>query len=300
MSAPFLAIVNPAAGGGRSGRLAAGTLDRARRAGIELTVLETTRSGDATEIARKAYGEGVRNFLAVGGDGTAFEIINGLFPEAINQGRPTLGFLPLGTGNSFLKDFTSRGIEHTIAALQKNHRRTCDVIRLRHTQGELYFYNLLTLGFPAEVAETANRRFKRWGELGYILAVFTRLVQLEHLAFPHRLAGAADWDRGETLFLSFNNSKFTGGKMMIAPKADPCDGTIEYVRWGPIGRVGLIWTLPRLFTGTHIEHRLASRAGVKRIDFQLDKPVNVMVDGESMRLQCQSLQILPGVLDVVV
>lgn len=300
MSTPFLAIVNPAAGGGRSGRLAAGTLDRARRAGIELTVLETTRSGDATEIARKAYGEGVRNFLAVGGDGTVFEIINGLFPEAIHRGRPTLGLLPLGTGNSFLKDFTSRGVEHTIAALQKNNRRTCDVIRLRHTQGELYFYNLLTLGFPAEVAETANRRFKRWGELGYILAVFTRLVQLEHLAFPHRLAGAAEWDRGQTLFLSFNNSKFTGGKMMIAPKADPCDGTIEYVRWGPIGRVGLIWTLPRLFTGTHIEHRLASRAGVKRIDFQLDKPVNVMVDGENMRLQCQSLKILPGVLDVVV
>jgi diacylglycerol kinase (ATP) len=299
VSPPFLAIVNPAAGSGRSGQLAAGALDRVRRAGMELTVAETTRAGEATEIARKAYSEGVRNFLVVGGDGTAFEIINGLFPEAVNQGRPTLGFLPLGTGNSFLKDFTSRGIEHTIAALQKSTRRKCDVIRLRHTGGELYFYNLLTLGFPAEVAETANRRFKRWGELGYILAVFTRLVQLEHLAFPHQLAGAADWDRGKTLFLSFNNSKFTGGKMMIAPKADPCDGTIEYVRWGPIGRVGLIWTLPRLFTGTHIEHRLASRAGVKRIDFQLDKPVNVMVDGESMRLQCQSLEILPGVLDVV-
>jgi YegS/Rv2252/BmrU family lipid kinase len=300
VSPPFLAIVNPAAGGGRSGQLAPGALDRVRRVGIELSVAQTGRAGAGTEIARKAYRDGVRNFLAVGGDGTAFEIINGLFPEAINHGRPTLGFLPLGTGNSFLKDFTSRGIEHTIAALQQSSRRTCDVIRLRHTKGELYFYNLLTLGFPAEVAETANRRFKRWGELGYILAVFTRLLRLEHLALPHRLGGAAEWDRGKTLFLSFNNSKFTGGKMMIAPKADPCDGAIEYVRWGPIRRIGLIWTLPRLFTGTHIEHRLASRAAVKRIDFELDGPVNVMVDGESMRLQCQSLEILPGALDVIV
>ncbi len=300
MKAPFLAIVNPAAGGGRSGKLAPSTLDRVRSAGIELTIAQTTRAGEATEIARKAYSEGVRNFLAVGGDGTAFEIINGLFPEAFNQGRPALGFLPLGTGNSFLKDFTSRGIEHTLAALQQQTRRACDVIRLRHTQGELYLYNLLTLGFPADVAVTANRRFKRWGELGYILAVFTRLVQLEHLAFPHRLAGAPDWDRNETLFLSFNNSKFTGGKMMIAPKADPCDGAIEYVRWGPIGRLGLLWTLPRLFTGTHIEHRLASRAATTRIDFALDAPVNVMVDGESMRLQCQSLEILPGALDAIV
>jgi diacylglycerol kinase (ATP) len=199
-----------------------------------------------------------------------------------------------------LKDFTKRGVEHTVVALQKNSRRPCDVIRLRHAQGELYFLNLLTLGFPADVAETTNRRFKRWGELGYILGVFTRLVQLEHLAFPHRLAEKPELDRKPALFLTFNNSKFTGGHMMIAPNADPTDGLIEYVRWGPIGRLGLIWTLPRLFTGTHIRHHKASRAATKRIDFELAGPVNVMVDGESMRLECQSLEILPAALDVIV
>lgn len=300
MNEQFLAIVNPAAGGGRSGQLAAGMLERIRQAGIAVTVAHTTRAGEATEIARQAYAKGSRNFLAVGGDGTSFEIVNGLFPEAENHGRPTLGLLPLGTGNSFLKDFTKRGVEHTIEALQKNARRPCDIIRLRHAHGEIYFLNLLTLGFPADVAETTNRRFKRWGELGYILGVFTRLVQLENLAFPHRLAEAKEWDRNPALFLSFNNSKFTGGHMMIAPNADPTDGFIEYVRWGPIGRLGLIWTLPRLFTGTHIHHRRASRAATKRIDFELAGPVNVMVDGESMRLECQSLEILPSALDVIV
>jgi diacylglycerol kinase (ATP) len=296
----FLAIVNPAAGGGRSGTLAAGMLENVRKAGIELAVKHTSRAGEATDIARQAYSEGTRNFLAVGGDGTSFEIINGLFPAAETQGRPTLGLLPLGTGNSFLKDFTKRGVEHTIAALRNNSHRPCDVIRLRHAQGELYFLNLLTLGFPADVAETTNRRFKRWGELGYILGVFTRLVQLEHLAFPHRLAETKEMDRNPALFLSFNNSKFTGGHMMIAPNADPTDGFIEYVRWGPIGRLGLIWTLPRLFTGTHIHHRRASRAATKRVDFERAGPVNVMVDGESMRLECRSLEILPAALDVIV
>jgi diacylglycerol kinase (ATP) len=300
VSKQFLAIVNPAAGGGRSGQLAEGMLERVRQAGIALTVARTTRAGEATEIVRQAYAAGIRNFLAVGGDGTSFEIINGLFPEAENRDRPTLGFLPLGTGNSFLKDFTKRGVEHTLEALKKNSRRSCDVIRLRHACGELYYLNLLTLGFPADVAETSNRRFKRWGELGYILGVFTHLVQLEPLAFPHRLAEATEWDRNPALFLSFNNSKFTGGQMMIAPNADPTDGLIEYVRWGPIGRLGLIWTLPRLFTGTHIQHRRASRAASKRIDFELAGPVNVMVDGESMRLECRSLDILPAALDVIV
>jgi diacylglycerol kinase (ATP) len=300
VSKQFLAIVNPAAGGGRSGQLAEGMLERVRQAGIALTVARTTRAGEATEIVRQAYAAGIRNFLAVGGDGTSFEIINGLFPESENRDRPTLGFLPLGTGNSFLKDFTKRGVEHTLEALKKNSRRSCDVIRLRHACGELYYLNLLTLGFPADVAETSNRRFKRWGELGYILGVFTHLVQLEPLAFPHRLAEATEWDRNPALFLSFNNSKFTGGQMMIAPNADPTDGLIEYVRWGPIGRLGLIWTLPRLFTGTHIQHRRASRAASKRIDFELAGPVNVMVDGESMRLECRSLDILPAALDVIV
>ena len=300
MTERFLAIVNPAAGGGKSGRLAATTLDRVRQMGIDLDVRETSGAGQATEIARAEYRAGRHNFLAVGGDGTSYEIINGLFPEALAGERPALGFLPLGTGNSFLRDFTAQGVQNTIDALRASRRRASDVIRLRHSAGELYYLNLLSLGFPAEVGETANRRFKRWGELGYIFAVLRHVINLEHGAFPHRLDDSADWNRSRNLFLTFSNSKFTGGKMMIAPKADPADGLIEYVRWGPIGRAGLLMTLPRLFTGTHIDHPLAARAGVKRVEFQLDGPVNVMVDGESLHLQCQSLEILPAALDVIV
>jgi YegS/Rv2252/BmrU family lipid kinase len=296
----FLAIVNPAAGGGRCGRLAPAVLERVRQAGIELDVANTSRAGEATSLARAAYAQGTRNFLAVGGDGTSYEIINGLFPEAATGGRAALGFLPLGTGNSFLRDFTSRGVEHTIEALKEGRRRACDVIRLRHSEGELYFSNLLSLGFPADVGELTNRRFKRWGELGYILGVFTRLAGMKHAAFPHRLEGAGEWDRRTCLFLTFSNSKFTGGKMMIAPKADASDGFIEYVRWSPVGRLQLIGLFPRLFTGTHIDHPLASRAAIRRVDLDLREPVNAMVDGEILRLQCQSLEILPSALDVIV
>jgi YegS/Rv2252/BmrU family lipid kinase len=296
----FLAIVNPAAGGGKCGRLAGPALDRVGQLGIELDVRETTRAGQAAEIAREAYHSGTRNFIAVGGDGTSYEIINGLFPEAEAGERPALGFLPLGTGNSFLRDFTTRGAENTIAALRDGRRRACDLIRLRHSSGEIYFMNLLSLGFPAEVGETANRRFKRWGELGYIFAVLRQVINLDHDAFPHRLDSSPEWNRSRNLFLTFSNSKFTGGKMMIAPNADPSDGQIEYVRWGPISRTGLLWTFPRLFTGTHINHRLASRAGVKKVEFQLEGPVNLMVDGESLRLHCKSLEILPSAMDVIV
>jgi diacylglycerol kinase (ATP) len=87
--------------------------------------------------------------------------------------------------------------------------------------------------------------------------------------------------------------------MMIAPKAEVSSGTIEYVRWGPIGRVGLIRNLPRLYDGTHIEHPMAERKAVRRVEFDLADPVDVMVDGEVLTLHCEELDVLPGVLDVV-
>jgi YegS/Rv2252/BmrU family lipid kinase len=299
----FYAIVNPAAGGGRCGKLASGALDRVRRAidasRAELEVVQTSKAGEATELARSAYRRGVRDFLAVGGDGTSYEIVNGVFPESLDQGRISLGFLPLGTGNSFLRDFTAQGVEHTIAAIAAQRKRACDVIRARHAEGEVYFINVLSLGFPADVAELTNRRFKPLGEIGYVMAVFGRLAGLSYATFPYRVNGT-DWERRACLFLAFTNSKFTGGKMMIAPQADVSDGQIECVRWGPIGRARLLWNFPTLFTGSHIHHPLASRTSATTVQFTLEAPVNVVVDGETLRIDLRSLEILPNAMDVIV
>ena len=71
---------------------------------------------------------------------------------------------------------------------------------------------------------------------------------------------------------------------MIAPDASTDDGLIEYVRWGPIGRLGLIRNLSTLYDGTHTQHPLAERQAVRRVEFQLDAPVDVMIDGEVLTL----------------
>jgi len=300
MSEPFLAIVNPAAGGGRCGRLAKPALAKLRAAGLALEVAETSQSGEAATLARDAYARGRRNFIAVGGDGTAHEIVNGLFPAASTGGRPTLGFLPLGTGNSFLRDFSDRGAAHAVEAILAGRRQACDVLRLEHASGQLFFTNLLSMGFTADVAIAANRRFKRLGELGYILGVMVCLARRDRRAFPLRVDQDAEFDRRRCLFLTFSNSKFTGGKMMIAPKASTSDGLIEYVRWGPIGRLGLLRYFPTLFDGTHLAHPLAYRRGATSIEFALDAPVDVMVDGEVFTLDCRRIDVLPGALDVMV
>jgi diacylglycerol kinase (ATP) len=274
-------------------------LERLRTGGIAVDVVETQGAGDAMRIAREAYRSGRQRFIAVGGDGTSYEVVNGLFPEAGGGARPTLGFLPLGTGNSFLRDFSDRGVEHAIESLIAGRSQACDVLRLRHRGGVIHYINLLSLGFPADVATLRARRFSRQGELGYVISIFLGLARLHRRPFPVRVDAETEFDRRRCLFLTFNNSKFTGGTMMIAPKAVVNSGLIEYVRWGAIGRIGLMRNLPGLYDGSHIEHPLAERKAVRRVEFDLNAPVDVMVDGEVLTLHCEELDVLAGALDVV-
>jgi YegS/Rv2252/BmrU family lipid kinase len=299
----FFAVVNPVAGHRRCGKLAGPALERLRAAGVELKVVETRYAGQGSELVREAYRSGYRRFLAVGGDGIAYEIVNGLFPGAEDASgeRPTLAMLPLGTGNSFLRDFTTEhAAEFATQALLDGRSRSCDVLRLKHHGGVIHYINLLSVGFAADAAAVTNRKFKRWGHLGYLLGVFTCLVRLERRPFPHSLDGGTEIDRRRCLFLTFNNSKFTGRTMMIAPRADTGDGLIEYVRWGPIGRLGLLRNLHTLYDGSHLNHPLASRRAVRRVDFYLEGPVDAMVDGEVLTLHCQTIEVLPSALNVMV
>ncbi|MHC4970770.1 MAG: diacylglycerol/lipid kinase family protein [Planctomycetota bacterium] len=291
----MLAIVNPAAGGGRCGRGVDRLLARLAPS-VDLKKAETKGPGDATEMAREAYRAGTRTFLAVGGDGTAFEVVNGLMPA---EDRVALGFLPLGTGNSFLRDFSDRGVDHAIEKIAAGARRPCDILRLHHRDGVTYSINYVSLGFPATVGATTNRWFKPFGRLGYVLGVLTHLVRLPHPTFAVRVDDDAAMRREPCLFLTFSNSKFTGGTMMIAPQADTADGLIEHVRMGRIGRLKLLRSFGKLFDGTYVELPQASRRPATRVVFELEGPSDVMIDGEVVRLHCEALDILPGALDVI-
>lgn len=301
MTESFLAIVNPAAGGGRAAKLAGGVLARLKDAGLRVDVISSTGPGHVAQLAREARQQGYRRFLAVGGDGTAHEVINGAFREGQAAERIELGFLPMGTGNSFLRDFTEKdAAQHSVEALIAGRKRRVDLLRLKHPGGTIYSFNLFSVGFTADVGALTNRMFKPFGHLGYLLGVFVRVAQLKRRAFKLRCDDDNKWDERRCLFLTFNNSKFTGGTMMIAPQADPSSGYIEYVRWGPIGRLGLIKMLPRLYDGTHTKHELSETRRVKRVEFVLDGPVDVMIDGEIVTVNCELLEILPGVMDVYV
>ncbi len=199
-SESFFAVVNPAAGGGRCRKLVGPALDRLRAGGINLEVVETGAPGQATALVRDAYARGYRKFIAVGGDGTSYEVVNGLFPS--ETGEPaTLAFLPLGTGNSFLRDFSDRGVDFSIEALLAGRSIPCDVLRLTHQAGVLHYINLLSMGFSADVATLRARRFSGWGEIGYQSSIFISLARFRRRPFPLRVDGDAE-HRPPAVFIS--------------------------------------------------------------------------------------------------
>jgi diacylglycerol kinase (ATP) len=302
MGESLLAIVNPAAGGGRCGELASAALARLRGAGLELEEERTRAPGHAQELARAAYQRGVRAFIAVGGDGTAHEILNGLLPVALSSEasrRACLGFLPLGTGNSFLRDFGSDGLDHGVSALRQRRRQPCDVLRLGHSRGELYSINLLSAGFVADVATTANRRFKALGPAGYALAVVLETAGLRASPFRMRLDGGPIWER-ETTFVSFCNSRYTAGSMMMAPDADTDDGLVDVIVAAKMSRTRLLRAFPRIFSGSHVRLPIISSMRARRIEFDGQAEIDLMIDGEVERHRPTRLDVLPRAIDVSV
>jgi diacylglycerol kinase (ATP) len=262
-------------------------------------VRTTERPGHAGRIAREALEAGGRDFLAVGGDGTCFEVLNGLFPLPAGTPRPRVATLPLGTGNSFLRDYGVLDVEGAARALREDRRRAVDVIRCVHDEGELHYLNLIGVGFAARAGAMTNRRFKAFGSKGYVLAVLGCLVRMRYPVFRVRLDGGATDERPCSM-LSFCNSRFTGGNMMMAPEADASDGKLDVVRIGPLRRFRFLRTFPRIFEGTHVRipEIECTRAG--RVEFHGDERIDVMVDGEIRSLVLRSLEVLPGALEAAV
>lgn len=298
MSKRFFTIVNGAAGGGRC----RSRFDKLRatlsREGFELDAKLTSHPGHATELAREAFARGERNFLAVGGDGTSYEIVNGLFPEALGH-EVTLASLPLGTGNSFLRDFGITTEAHALEALREGKTHSVDVVRMQHASGELFYINLLGLGFTARAGKLTNERFKSWGALGYVGAVVVSVADLAYPSDPIRVDGSDVVEAAPAIFLCFCNSKFTGGAMMMAPSANVADGKLDVVRVGALSRSGLLGQFPRIFTGQHVDHPQVETKHAARVDFVESRMQPCMIDGEIVELAPRALEVQRAALRVI-
>lgn len=290
-------IVNPAAGGGRCGTRADAVVERLRGAGLDVAVRRTTGPGDAVAFARLEAERGADRVVAVGGDGTLHEVVNGLLQ--VPGTKAELAILPLGTGNSFARDF---GLQDPIVAekaLTTGAARPIDALRVRHAGGELFSVNLVSLGFVADVGDVTNRRFKRLGAVGYVAGTFVAVARMKRPVVPIAVDGGAD-DARPAVFLCFCNSQYTGGAMRMAPAADPTDGQLDVIRVGTMGRSRLLWLFPRIFKGTHVEAREIEATRGRTVTLRSDGPLAVLVDGEALQLELREVAVAPGALRLVV
>lgn len=295
----MLLIVNRKAGGGRAAA-AIGEIEThlARRA-LDYEVAFTERAGHATQIAREASRSGTGFLVAVGGDGTIHEVVNGMF----ENDRPihpdaTLGVVATGTACDFIKTFGIPPMApHAVAHLDGPDRFPIDIgkVTYRRDGQEVvsYFPNIAEVGLGAAVVERAERLPRWMGPTVYPTAFW--------LSLPGHRPARVEVDlvdrtyQGEMNNLVVANCQFFGGGMKIAPRASPTDGLLD-VQIEHASKREAIAILPKVYRGTHLPHPDVVEAKRARLSISGDRPLRVEADGEVLGETPASFEVLRDAL----
>ena len=269
-------IVNPNAGrktGLVAARAVAGLLGRG---GVECEELVSPAPGGTRAIAAALDPLAYDAILAVGGDGTLFEVVNGLLEHRDSVPVP-LGLIPVGTGNSFVRDLGISSVEDAVAPVLAGTTRAVDVGRFAADAGGFYFANLLGAGFVSNVAHRA-RRYKAFGSMSYVFAVVEEVMRLRSTPVVLEIDGAVI--EREALFVEICNSRYTGGSMMMAPGALIDDGLLDVVVASRMNRRTVLALLPSIFAGRHVDSPLVEVFRGRSIRLTSARPMALTPDGE--------------------
>lgn len=298
----WFAVFNPVSGGGKGLRDRKRIEDLLRQEGVPCISAVSEYAGHALELARDAMRAGHRRFLAVGGDGTLNELLNGLFREDPALARTcTLAIVPVGRGNDWAR---GRGIKPdymtSIAVLRAGRTMQHDVglatLGAEAAPIVRYFLNVAGGGFDAHVVRLT--RTLRLGPLTYLAGLIGGFASyrpevLEVSGGPRPLTAPA--------FLVFAAiGRYCGGGMLVAPSAQADDGLFDAVIVGDIGKAELVWNLRRLFDGTLHQYRKVTAFLSQTLEVRGMHPVPVEVDGELVGESPVRFTMLPRAARVVV
>jgi YegS/Rv2252/BmrU family lipid kinase len=284
------AIVNPTAGGGRSVRAWNQIAPILREAGWRVTETVTAHRGHARELALDTTSDVV---MAVGGDGTVHEVANGLLSV---KRRATMAVVPVGTANDFARALgMPRDPLAAAAALLTAETRTVDVGQVNGR----YFVTIAGAGFDGEVARAVNA-WPKWfgGHVMYVLGILKTLATYQTTEAEIIVdAGAAARER---LFLfAVGNTAWNAGGMRLVPAARMDDGLLHAVVAGPLGRLETLTVLPRVFSGTHVNHRKLWETSGRELRVTAARPLVVQADGEIVGTLPATFTVHPGALSVL-
>jgi diacylglycerol kinase (ATP) len=305
MEAAMKVIVNPVAANGAVGKRWPQMRDILRAEGGQFDASFTTGPNHATELAREALSAGYRTIVAVGGDGTLNEVVNGLVIEGMVDPMVNLGIIPGGTGSDSVRTL---GIPHDYRAACHcllHSKPDCIDLGLITCVSEgreiqRYFLNAAGLGFDGEVAERVNRSSKALGgTIPFLSSLFVKLLTYQNKTVKVTLDGQQRLQQKANSIVVCNG-RYVGGSMHIAPHAALDDGLFDVVIIGDTGRLEIIANVPRIYRGTHLSHPKVDEYRARKVRVKAQERMLLQADGELIGEAPVTFQIIPQALHVLV
>lgn len=269
-------------------------------------VFETERPGHASELTRSALRRGVKSILAIGGDGTINEVVNGFF----EAGKPiaadaVLGVIPHGTGSDFRRSLNLPVDAESAAQLLRTAApRLIDVMHVRYTTlegmpGERYSINVTSFGMGGAVAARATR-FSGWcgGRIAFVIATLQTTAQFSGSHIRLTLDGAQQPERIVTN-VAAGNGQYHGGGMWVCPRASLDDGLLDVTVVEHVSLFETIRALPSLYNGRIYDHPKVEFFRAKELRAVSAGPVLIEIDGEPLGKTPVEISVIPRTLRVL-
>ncbi len=299
----WFAIVNPSSANGKTKDKWPMFHDILQNSAIHVEFAYTSGYGKGTFLTREAIAKGYRKIIAVGGDGTVNEVVNGLIVnDCICDDNIELAVLSNGTGSDFIRTLKPENDIHTfVRALKRECYRSIDIGKIIYHQNQQnntsrYFINVSNLGIGAEVVNLVNKRSKALGsKLTYFTGTMSTILKYKNMEVSMKLDNSQIIE-GVFCGLMICNGQYIGGGMQIAPLAELDDGWFDIMVINDITKLKLFSRFPLIYKGKHIELPEVEVYRCQSLAIQTLESTIIEADGEIIgRSPCQ-YSILPKCL----
>jgi diacylglycerol kinase (ATP) len=303
---PILAVVNPASANRTTGRAWPSISAKLKAAGLEHEAVITSRPAEATELTRKALRDGFRTIVAVGGDGTVNEVVNGFFEDGKWVGAGArLGLVSHGTGGDLRKTLgLPKNEDAAIERLVAGRTKKLDLGRAEFVGPDgarsiRHFINIGDLGLGGDTAVRVNRTTKVFGgKVSFLWGTLATVAGYRNKDLEIVIDGGAPI-KGRMCMVVVANGQYFGGGMRIAPEAIMDDGIFDIVTVGDLGKLELLMNIGKVYSGRHIGHPKVGLYRGREVTVTSPQPALIELDGEQPGRTDVTFSILPGLLDVI-
>ncbi len=296
-------IVNPTAGAGRAAKEWRQISRWLKNVGLSFEHDITESPGHATELAKSAAEKGYELVVSVGGDGTINEIVNGLYDSGSIK-DVTLGIISTGTGSDYIRSVgLTRQFQEACQRLVNPRKLLVDLGMAEYAGNgrkvKRLFVNCAGLGFDAEIVRATTQRFKAMGgKPSYLAGLLTTFLLYRNRTVTLSVDGKTEERKVCTVLVS--KGKYAGGSMLVAPHADPADGFLDVLIIGELSKADLLWSLPRIYRGTHLTHPKVTLKKARDIYIQSIRQTSLQADGEILGEIPVRFQVLPAILNLAI